>query len=110
MDREENHAETDKNSAIKAKEGKEDASVCLRDGVIDLVVILMNHSNRFSRNVVLVDEVFGTTCDAPNECIQDGLGKVTTNPLIEKTIYDENLLNRLRREERGKRDGCICFQ
>ena len=81
-------SEAHENGTIIAEQWKHNTSICGGDRVKELVMTQMTQSNRISRKIILVNEEFGTKCDGFKECKQDGLGKVTSKPFIEKMIHD----------------------
>ena len=107
VQREENDSETDENDAVIAEEWEYDASVCRRNGMNELHVIAVVNANGTSREIILVNEVFGTACERIDKCKQDGFGELAPDPFIEKMIHHEHLLDGLRREDRRQGNGRI---
>ena len=87
-DRKGDDSEVYKNGTIIAEQGKHNTSIWGGDCVKELAMTQMTHSNRISRKVISVNEEFGTKCDGFEEGKQDGLGKLTSEPLIEKMIHN----------------------
>ena len=63
----------------------------------ELHVTAIANANGISREIISIDEVFGTACERFDECKQDRFGELASDPFVEQMIHYENLLDGLRR-------------